>query len=79
MTVREFTNHTWYVQQILIIKWKTFDYIVHKFSSSIDKMKEMAVYVGTPHELSSATYDYINSMKVLSYGVVDNNLIIEVE
>jgi hypothetical protein len=28
MTVREFTDHLWYTQKIIIIKWKEFDWEV---------------------------------------------------
>ena len=82
MTVREFTGNVWYLQQIVVIKWKVFDLINNTFKvkdKSMKTIKEESVYTGTPHELRSATYDYVNDMEFHSCGVLHNTLIIEVK
>lgn len=74
MTVREFTDHLWYTQKIIIIKWKEFDW-----NDSIDVMESKALMVGENHQLLSIVYDAVNDMSIDSYGVIDNTLIIEVK
>ena len=73
ITVREFTSRMWYAQPMVIIPWKR----LHN-EIDIKKIKENAIYIGTPHELRSDNYANINNRTVDSYGVIDNNIIITV-
>lgn len=72
-TIREFTSHMWYAQQMIIIPWQK----LHN-EIDIEKIKANAIYIGTPHELRSVIYDNINNKILDSYGVIDNTMIITV-
>ena len=74
MTLREFTLQLWYSQNIIVIERRKFD-----CRDSIELIKCKALMVGNNYNLRSSAYDEINHMIVKSYGVMDNNLIIEVE
>lgn len=81
MTVREFTSRMWYMQKVVVIKWKKFDPNHWNPEQNIDPVKtaeELAEYVGTPHKLRSINYNHINDMLVDSYGAIDGTIIIEV-
>ena len=73
MTVREFTSKMWYLQKIVVIKWKEFDKC-----NDINDIRKAALMVGKNYQLRSINYDKVNGMLVDSYGVMDDTLIIEV-
>ena len=73
MTVREFTSLVWYIQKIIIVKWKDFDKC-----KDIDDIRKVALMVGENYQLGSVNYEKVNNMLVDSYGVMDDTLIIEV-
>ena len=74
MTVREFTDHIWYVQPILVITWQDFD---AREREDIEELKKKALLYGDNcMVLSSETAKSIMDKKVDSYGVIDNVLII---
>ena len=71
ITVREFTDHMWYTQPMVIVpQSKLHDEI------DIEKIKANAIYVGTPHELNSDIHKNIYNMSLDSYGIIDDYLII---
>ena len=72
-TVREFTGRMWYSQPMIIIPWNR----LHN-ETNLEKIKERAIYIGTPHELRSVTNANINNMAMDSYGAIDNTIIITV-
>ena len=73
ITVREFTDHMWYTQPMVIVpQSKLHDEI------DIEKIKANAIYVGTPHGLRSDNYANINNMMVKGYGVIDNTMVVTV-
>lgn len=72
-TVREFTSRMWYVQPMVVIPWNK----LHN-ETDINKIKERAIYVGTPHELMSVNNEVVNNRYVDGYGVIDNTMIITV-
>ena len=73
MTVMEFTSKMWYLQKIIVIKWKEFDKC-----NDINDIRKAALMVGKNYQLRSINYDKVNGMLVDSYGVMDDTLIIEV-
>lgn len=73
MTVMGFTSKMWYLQKIIVIKWKEFDKC-----NDINDIRKAALMVGKNYQLRSINYDKVNGMLVDSYGVMDDTLIIEV-
>ena len=73
MTVMEFTSKMWYLQKIIVIKWKEFDKC-----NDINDIRKAALMVGKNYQLRSINYYKVNGMLVDSYGVMDDTLIIEV-
>ena len=73
MTVMEFKSKMWYLQKIIVIKWKEFDKC-----NDINDIRKAALMVGKNYQLRSINYDKVNGMLVDSYGVMDDTLIIEV-
>ena len=78
MTVQEFTNNLWYGTDIVIIDKAQMYAMSGEYR--LKKIKEKANFVGTPHELRSCIYDKLKKEKnVNNFGIIENNLIIEVD
>ena len=78
LSVEKFVDNCWYVCPIIVIKIK--DAGVFRDTIDMEKIKEKAVYVGTPSQLlGSDECKYICNMTVDRYGVIDEYLIIEVK
>ena len=77
MTVREFTNNCWCGQEIAIVPDGM---IVGENLCTMERMKAFKniVFV-TPMNLLSVVYDEINNKQVISFGVIDNILVIKVK
>lgn len=77
MTVREFTNKCWCGQEIAIVPDEM---IVGENLCTRERMKRFKnIKFVTPINLLSVVYDEINKKQVVSFGVVDNILVIKVK
>lgn len=77
MTVREFTNSCWCGQEIAIVPDKM---IVGENLCTRERMERFKnIKFVTPITLLSVVYDEINKKQVVSFGVVDNILVIKVK
>ena len=72
MTLREFCSRCWYVQPIVIVEYG-------KYDPRRGDPESQAIAKGTPHEFRSVVYEELKKRTVKSYGVINNNLIVEVE
>ncbi len=77
MTVKEFINKCWCCQEIAIVPDGM---IVGENLCTRERMKRFKnIKFVTPIILLSVVYDEINNKQVVSFGVVDNILVIEVK
>ena len=74
MTLMEFTGRCWYQQRIRVV-----DRMKHLTSLNDDFFENSTITYVTPHLLRGVAYKEIANRKVLSFGVINNDLVAEVE
>lgn len=73
MTLREFTNRCWYMQRIRVV-----DRAKRLTSLNEDTFDEATITYVTPHSLRSVAFKEIGDMEVLCFGVLNDELVVEV-
>ena len=74
MTLMEFTERCWYIQRIRVV-----DKEKHRTALNDDLFENSTITYVTPHLLRSVAYKEIASRKVFTFGVINNDLVVEVE
>ena len=72
-TLREFIGKLWFGNKIAVITQDAFEKC-----NDIEDIRKAALMFGESWQLRSVVYDDVNKMKVMSYGVIGNVLVIEV-
>ena len=77
MTLKEFASRCWYKQELYIV-----DYNVIRRHGWQDRLAtnpgSLTIAKVTPVDLHQYIYEELAERKVISYGVIDNHLIVEV-
>ena len=71
-TLKNFLNHVWYVQEIIILDYTN---RILQETTDINKIKESALYAGTNHDLRDD--NELMNRYVYNLGAIDGYLIIE--